>query len=182
MTTRDTTAERLAALADAVELVKPSGSLPDAGVGPLVARVLRIADDFYQWLAGPVSLTIHPGTIVDQDTNAPTGDTYRGGTMQLHDDQKATLDVEERDAKGVLLVDNVTWTIDDEQVATIVTEASTDPGAPEGTMVTWLVAGLPGSAVVTATDGTLSATLAVDVVPGDVALIQISTGEPVPQG
>jgi hypothetical protein len=158
----------MTALADAVELIKPSGSLPDTGVGPLAARVLRIADDFYQWLAGPVSLVIQPGIIVDQDTNTPTGDIYRGGTMQLHDDQKCTLDVEERDAKGVLLPDNVTWT--------------TDPEAPEGTMVTWLVAGLPGSSVVTATDGTLTATLAVDVVPGDVALIQISAGEPVPQG
>lgn len=39
-----------------------------------------------------------------------------------------------------------------------------------------LVAGLPGSTVVTVTDGALSATLAVDVVPSGVATITITPG------
>src|SRR5207237_790861 len=62
---------------------------------------------------------------------------------------------------------------DNETVATL--DVSAD------TQTCTVVAGQPGSAVVTLTDGTISATLAVDVVPGSVATVEVTTGDPVPQ-
>lgn len=101
--------------------------------------------------------------------------------MQLHDDEQVTLSVAVSDAKNVNLpddastdTDNLNWTVDDEGVATL--QVSADSRSCT------VVAGQPGSTVVTVTLGDLSATEAVDVVPGNAALITISEGTPTKQG
>lgn len=101
--------------------------------------------------------------------------------MQLHDDEQVTLSVSVSDAKNVNIpddtstdTDNLDWTVDDESVATL--QISSD------TRSCTVVAGQPGSTVVTVTLGDLSATEAVDVVAGSAALITISEGTPTKQG
>lgn len=94
-------------------------------------------------------------------------------TVQLHDDEKVDLSVTEADAKGVALKDTLSWTTSDTAVATVTVS--------EDTMTGTVVAGMPGSCVITVTDGSLSATEAIDVVPGNVATISIAEGTAVPQ-
>lgn len=100
--------------------------------------------------------------------------------MQLHDDEQVTLSVAVADAKGANIPDdatreddNLSWTIDNTSVATL--EVSAD------TRTCTVVAGQPGSAVVTISLGDLSATEAIDVVAGSAALITISEGTPTKQ-
>lgn len=162
----DATAQRQLALHYAVELLSPLGT-GDAD------RVITTAETLFAWLVGPAFLDITVGLIVDQTTKAPTGTTHTGGTMQLHDNEQCQLTVSEADAKGVALKDTLTWAIADATVATITVAGDTQTAT--------LVAGLPGSTIVTVTDGTLSATMAVDVVPGSVATISVAAGTPVVQ-
>lgn len=157
----DATAQRQLALQYAVELLSPLGT-GDA------ERVITTAEALFAWLVGPAFLDIIVGQISDQTTGEPTGTGHSGGTMQLHDNEQVQLAVAEADAKGVALQDTLTWTVGDATVAALVVAGDTQSAL--------LVAGLPGSTVVTVTDGTLSATLAVDVVPGGVATITITPG------
>jgi hypothetical protein len=159
----DATAQRQLALQYAVELLSPLGT-GDAD------RVITTAETLFAWLVGPAFLDITVGQIVDQTTKAPTGTTHTGGTMQLHDNEQCQLTVSEADAKGVALQDTLTWAVADSTVATLAVAGDTQSAT--------LVAGLPGSTVVTVTDGALSATLAVDVVPGTVTTISIAAGTP----
>lgn len=166
MTFVDATAQRQTALQYAVTLLSPLGT-GDAD------RVITTAEALFAWLVGPAFMDITPGEITDQTTGKPTGTTHTGGTMQLHDNEQSTLTVSEADAKGVALKDTLTWAIADSTVAALQVASDTQSAL--------LVAGLPGSTVVTVTDGTLSATLAVDVVPGTVATVSIAAGTPVVQ-
>ena len=92
---------------------------------------------------------------------------------QLHDNEQFDVVASATDAKGFVVADAFTAPIDNTAVATVVAGA-------DGATFT-VVAGTPGSAVLTVTDGTLTATLAVDVVPGSVALVDLVAGTPVPQ-
>lgn len=131
--------------------------------------VRNTAEVFLAWLKGTVSLTLIAGPITDQQSGLPTGTpTTQGGTVQLHDNEQFDLTVDTKDAKGFETPDQVTWTVDDETVATVVVS--------DDTRTATIVAGNPGSAVVTVTDGTLTATEAVDVVPGGTALISLTEG------
>ena len=87
--------------------------------------------------------------------------------MQLRDTEQVTYTITALDAKGYE-VDTVDFSasIDNGDVAAI-----TDNG---NTFL--VVAGNPGSAVITFTDGTLTATEALDVVPGDLATIRVVAG------
>lgn len=88
--------------------------------------------------------------------------------MQLHDTEQFTLTLEAQDSKGFAVADTLTWTVDDPNVVSL--QVSSD------TMSATILAGAPGSAVVTITDGTLTATEAVDVVPGAVAKLVLTEG------
>jgi len=101
--------------------------------------------------------------------------------MQLHDDEQVTLSVAVADAKGAAISDDpsrtdddLQWSVADENVATL--QVSSD------TRSCTVVAGMPGSTVVTVTLGDLQATEAVDVVAGDAALLTFSEGTPEKQG
>lgn len=162
----DATAQRLQALEFAVTLHSPS-------FNGTTDQVLSTATGLFDWLVGPAFLDILAGVIVDQTTGKPTGTTHAGGTMQLHDNEQCQLTVSEADAKGVALKDTLTWAIADNTVAKLTVAGDTQSAL--------LVAGVPGSTVVTVTDGTLSATMAVDVVPGAVATISVAAGTPAVQ-
>lgn len=139
------------------------------------AEVLASADVFLAWLTRPVTLTLAAGPAVDQTTGQPTTTPTGVPAMQLHDNEQVDLTVQTRDAKGFDTPDQITWTSSDETVATI---AGVDDGDSKTATV---VAGNPGSAVVTVTDATLSATVAVDVVPAGTATISVAEGTPVEQ-
>lgn len=155
---------RIAALENAVHWVG----------GPLQTTVmLEVAERFYRFIKGtlPVRLQISIGPVFKQGTTIiyPTRFVPGGNVMQIHDNEQFTIHVDAVDAKGAEVADTFTATVDNETVCTLVAQEASD---------TWMVVGgLPGSAVITVTDGTLSATLAVDVIPGDVTAIQITPGE-----
>jgi hypothetical protein len=145
---------RIAALESAVQAGEGSGCRHD---------ILGTAQSFYEWVSKRtgVHMTVTAGEVTKQEEKHP---------MQIHDDEQFTLSVTETDAKGFPVVEDLTWTVDNTDVVTL-TVADDKQSAT-------VVAGNPGSAVVTLTDGTLTVTEAVDVVAGDGALITLSEGVP----
>jgi hypothetical protein len=82
--------------------------------------------------------------------------------------------VAETDAKGQpVTTDTLTWTVADPTVATLQVSADTYSAV--------VVAGNVGSTVVTLTDGTLTATEAVDVIAGTATAIVLNEGTAEPQ-
>lgn len=143
-----------------------------AGVAPTLGAVTTSAWEFFALLVAqephrhPVSITIKAGDPTVQGKAAP---------MQLHDNEQVVLTVSETDAKGVAIsTDTLSWTSSDETIATVTVDPTTTYSAT-------IVAGTVGSATITVSDGTLSATEAIDVIAGPVAAISIGEGTPVPQ-
>lgn len=162
---------RAAALTAAARIHAHSYDTAAGVLGTIGARrlILNTADEFRSWIAGPTVFRLIPGTVTEQSTGAPTGTpTNDGGSMQIHDNEQFTLSVQATDSKGVAVADTLTWEVDDENVATVVVS--------DDTMSATVVAGLPGSTVITVSDGNLTATEAVDVVPGGVALLTVTEG------
>lgn len=170
---------RIAALQAAVTTHVSLGSLmlcPGVDRADTIAQaetdIRHTADTFLAWLQGTVRLRLTPGPIQDQSTGAPTGSPVpEGDTMQLHDNEKCTITADTEDAKGFDTVESIAWSISDEAVAGLVIS--------EDTRSCTVVAGAPGSAVLTADIPSLglSATLAIDVVPGGTATIELVPGE-----
>jgi hypothetical protein len=136
--------------------------------------VLETATRLYDWLNTPppaVRMTLTASAPVPQTT---PGSTTEGNTMQLHDTEEFTLSVAETDAKGQpVTTDTITWTVADPTVATLQVAADTYSAV--------VVAGNVGSTVVTLTDGTITATEAVDVIAGVATAIVLNEGPAVPQ-
>jgi hypothetical protein len=135
--------------------------------------VLNTAERFLAWLHGTVSLHLTASDIRNQATGVPAGHPTTGGTVQIHDDEQFTLSAATADAKGFPTTDPLTWAVDDATIASLVVS--------DDTQTCTVVAGVPGSCVVTVTDGTLTATEAVDVVAGGTALISLTEGPVTPQ-
>lgn len=93
--------------------------------------------------------------------------------MQIHDTEQFTLSVQATDSKGFPVTDTLTWTVNNTDVATLAVSSDT--------MSATVIAGRPGSAVVTLSDGNLSATEAVDVIPGAASKLVITEGPASPQ-
>lgn len=170
---------REAALAAAVELYKArrpqlqvtvGNVLPAVEPDPLT-EIRSNAETLAAWLLGTTHLSITRGPVLSQTTGLPTGTSTEGDPMQLHDDEQTTLTVDTKDARGFETADTVSWTIDDGSVASLTV-------SDDGRSCT-VVAGTPGRAVVTVTDADagLSATEAIDVVPGGTATISIVEGD-----
>lgn len=124
--------------------------------------------------AGVVVLRV--GAATRQDGHPVTAPLGRKGTaMQIRDNEQFTATLEAKDAKGYdVSGDAFTATSADETVVTV-----TGPDA-SGTFT--IVAGAPGSTVVTFTDNSgITATEAVDVVTGDVATVSVTEGPVSPQ-
>jgi hypothetical protein len=166
----DTSSERALALAQATALYAGRFTGGDSAD----TRFLATASAQYGWLTGPVALTITLGPAVDQATGRDTGN--EGDTLK--DSEKALLNANAVDAKGqpTSAPTSLTYTSADETIATIVTDA-------DGT---WVVAGSPGSTVVTgdwpdSPSGDIQGTVAVDVTAGDAVSLSITLGAPVAQ-
>lgn len=143
----------------------------DAGATWEVAEiaVLNTAETFLAWLNGPTFIRLYAGPIRDQATGRPSGTApSSGGTMQLHDNEQFDLSADTKDAKGFETADVLTWSVDDADVVSLVVS--------DDTKTCTVVAGNPGSAVITVTDGTLTATEAVDVITGDTTAIVLGEG------
>lgn len=144
------------------------------------AAVVETAATLYRFLDRSTTFFLIVGPVLAQSTGLPTGNTTKGSPMQLHDDEKVDLTVAETDAKGFPVsddpnstTDDVTWFVDDESVASL--QVSSD------TRTATVLAGSVGSAVVTVTAGTLTATVAVDVIAGGATVLTVTAGTPVPQ-
>ena len=172
------TEARAAALAGSVRLhAQPTvnfsigGCLDlDTASPPLLDRVRDTAETLAAWILGTASVSLIRGQVVSQTTGQPTGTSNEGDPMQLHDDEKTSLTVDTKDARGFETADTVTWSIDDGSVASLTV-------SDDGRSCT-VVAGSPGSATITVTDSDagLTATEAIDVVPGGTAMISIVEG------
>lgn len=169
----DLTPTRELALQHAVDLHRTDF---DAGDGPFVIETANI---LFGWLTGPIALRITAGPAVDQTTGQLTGNPGGQDMVALKDTEKIQLTVTAEDAKlqPTLAGADITFTSADTTIGTIVTDA-------DGS--TWFVAGLPGSTVVTAEwpdspSGSITGTLAADVLAGDATSIQINAGAPAPQ-
>lgn len=173
---------RITALEQAVALVasNPAPHLPPffATVPAPDTAVLEVADKFLGWLrAGgtPTFVRLYASEPISEDHSDI--DTLEEATMTaLNTGQKVRLTADPEDAAGFDVDVPVSFTVDDEAVATIV-NIEDDPKS------VWVVSGAPGSTVVTATvtnlaGDILTGTLAVDVVPADVAVVNIEAGEP----
>ena len=144
------------------------------------AALRATATAIYNWVTGPAALWITIGTVVHQDTGQPTGTIIGGTPMQLHDDEQVALTVTVASAKGSVIpddpatsTDDLTWTTDDSTVAAL--EVSAD------TRTCTVRAGVTGSTIVSVSFQELSATLAVDVIPGGAAVLTIGEGTPAKQ-
>ena len=125
----------------------------------IIINFLRIIEDLMPSMPGePDRLVLTVGPVTTQGA----------ANMQIHDNEQFDIVVDAVDSKGVPTADSFTATVDNDAALTLVT-------ASDGKTFT-IKAGLPGSAVVTITDGTLSVTEAVDVVPGNAATISITEG------
>jgi hypothetical protein len=103
--------------------------------------------------------------------------------MQITDAQKFSLTADPEDAAGYDVDVPIAFASSDETIASLAEYL-----LPDGTQdlkSKWVVAGAPGSAIITVSVPTneglpdLTATLAVDVVPGGVATVTLVPGEPV---
>jgi hypothetical protein len=167
----DVVNDRMTALMMAVELHK--GTYATVGND---ADVTATATHLFAYLGGPLVITLIIGPILDQATGRPTGNTTKGSPVQLHDDEKVTFTVAESDAKGANVADDptttaddVSWTVDNASAVSLT--VSSDTRSAE------LVAGTVGSAVLTVTAGSLTATVAVDVIPAGATALTVTAGD-----
>jgi len=175
----DRTDARLLAMTQALVLYHSGWAdlIATDGTEDADAALKATATTIYDWYVGPVAIYVTIGTVLNQDTGQPTGTVLKGTPMQLHDDEKVDLSVIVTSAKGAPIADDpsttgddLTWTSDDSTVAGL--------AVSDDTRTCTVLAGEVGSTVVTVSLGELSATLAVDVIPGDAAVITIGEGVP----
>ena len=99
------------------------------------------------------------------------------GTVQLHDDEQVQVRIRAKDAKGFVVPgETFTFTPGDPAVVT------TQPGTPDadGWMTCVMLAGIVGSTTVDISDAgvTFHYTWAIDVVPAEVATVEVEEGTP----
>lgn len=153
----------------------------NAGSTVQVDRELRrTAAAIYDFLAGPAHLYLSIGPVTDQATGQYVS-TPKGSPVQITETQQFTVDVDVRSAKGTAIpddpntaTDDVLFEIGDPGVASVLLD-------PSGRRAT-VVAGVAGSTDLTVSLGELSARVAVDVVPGGAATLNVTTGDPTEQG
>jgi hypothetical protein len=166
--------ERALALTEAVEL--HAESFGDVQFEEGRKAVIQTALAFYSFLTGAASVTVSYGPIVKQDTQEPIGKA--GSAMaQIHDDEEFDIELAAADAKGAAVLDREGDTSDDPTFTSSDESVFTYRTFNENPRKATVVAGLPGSAVGTITIGNITVTHAVDVVPGDVATVNITEGE-----
>jgi hypothetical protein len=166
--------ERTLALTQAVAL--HAGSFGGQAVEEQRKAVLATAQAFFDFLFGPASVNVTYGPVVKQNTKESTG---KAGTAmaQIHDDEEFDIELTAADSKGAQVLDREGDTADDPAFTSSDESVFTYRTFNENPRKATVVAGMPGSAVGTITLGNITVTHAVDVVPGDVATVNISEGE-----
>lgn len=158
-----------------------SGAFTTFGMSVSDARFCATASAIFEWLTGPAFMFLTVGPVVSQDTGLPVPNPLGGNPMQLRDNEQVDLSVTLASARGNVIgdqpgtEDDLNWTVSgDEGVVTLDVSEDTRTATVKAT-------GPVGSTTVRVEIGELFATLAVDVVPGDAALITISAGDPTEQ-
>jgi hypothetical protein len=136
-----------------------------------IERLVADAERILDYYGVPDVILVRYGPVFRQDGSLPPHQPKGNKTMQLHDDEQVSVSVTALDAKGYQVSgDAFSATSSDETIVSVTQQE-------DGSFL--VVAGQPGmAAVVTYTDGTLSVTESFDVVPGDVATLQIQEGTP----
>lgn len=91
-------------------------------------------------------------------------------SVTMTDDQQVTYSVAALDDKGNATSDAITWSVDDDTVLSFTTSADS--------MSATFIGGEPGTATITASDGTLSASDLVTVTAGAAASLVLNPGAP----
>lgn len=177
----DYSSERRTALSQAVDLHRSSYD-EDADSAVVDRELIATATAVFRFLVGPAFLVLTIGPVTEQATGEPVPAPPNGGpTMQIRATQQFTATVAVADSRGNVIgdqpgtQDDIAWSL--EAGAGVLTlDVSEDSRT-----ATVTAAGPVGSDVLRAQLGELFVTLAVDVVPGEAALITVSTTEPVEQ-
>jgi hypothetical protein len=150
------------------------GALRLAGRRVSPEQITEFAAPLYAWLAGR-RLAIRVSTITYGQGSPPRPQLtkYQGEAVQLTDIQQVTLSVEPEDSKGDATSDTLTWSVDDATVITLQPSADT--------LSCLCVAGNPGTASVTVTDGTISASDALIVTASAATQLVLTEGTLEPQ-
>ena len=143
----------------------------------LPERVIATAGQFASWLlARPHHLRLIPAPYTFAQPAYPgpavrtkTGDN--GMSVTMTDAQEVSYSCAADDSKGFPVSDTFTWSSDDGGAVLTVT-----PSADGTSCVFAAVA--PGSATISVTDGTLSASDLITVTPGGVASLVLTPGTP----
>lgn len=145
-----------------------------------VQAVIHDAEKLYHWLTrgseDATKLVISAGLPYEQG-DLPPEDQEGAVTVaiSLSDTQQVDLNVQPVDSKGQPTDDpSLTWSVDDESVASL----TVDPADPKHVTV---VAGNPGVATVTVSDGTITGAEAVTVTAGAAAAFNVVAGTPTEQ-
>lgn len=134
---------------------------------PEPERLLAVAAEVAEFWTTPTVIRIRVGLIRHQD-GTDRQHEWKDDKMQLRDNEEVEYTVVALDAKGYQVQGEAfQCSSSDQNVVTVEQEGGNFTA----------VAGVPGSAVLTFTDGTLTATEAIDVVPAEAATIQIQAGE-----
>lgn len=170
---------RLAALQFAKEVHDHHEHSSPHGCSNVVQLLLDDAERVYKWLAhgdeSPTHLIIFSGVPYEQGSFPASEEMEESVSITLTDTQQVDLNVQPTDSKGYPTDDpNLQWSVDDENVVSI----QQDPNDPKHIT---LVAGAPGSATVSVTDGTNNGAEAVVVTSGQAAALQLVAGTPTEQ-
>lgn len=138
--------------------------------------ILSLADRLLAWLVKrPARLVLHPAPTTFAQGNPalhnPTKFEGDGMSVTMTDDQQVTYSVQAEDDKGASVSDSLTWTADDGGAVLTVTPAADGMSAV-------FAAVAPGTATITVSDGTLSASDLITVTAGAVASLVLSPGAP----
>jgi hypothetical protein len=136
----------------------------------------RLAEELLAWLTKrPARLVLRPAPRTFAEGNpalsVPTRFTGDGMSVTMTDDQQVTYAVQAEDDKGAAVSDSLTWTADDNGAVLTVTPAADGMSAS-------FAAVAPGTATITVTDGTLSASDLITVTAGAVASLVLTPGAP----
>lgn len=169
MATPNVDGARAEALAAAAVLF--TGTRPRSAAG-----VLAIADELTAWLLRrPARLALSAAPLTFQQgvpgPGTPTKHHHSGGSMSVSmtDAQQVTYTVEAEDSKGFEVADSLTWSEDSAGAVVAMTVS-------EDGMSATFAAVAPGTATVSVTDGTLSASDSIDVTAGGAASLVLTPG------
>lgn len=175
----DVNAARLEGLRLAVELhASRDQPWPVYEQQPLPERVIATAGQFANWLlARPTHLRLRPAPFTFPEGHPGPGvpTKHQGAndmSVTMSDSDQVTYSVAPEDSKGVAVADTLTWSSDDNGAVVTLTPSA-------DTLSCVFAAVDPGTANISVTDGTLSASDQILVTAGPVTQLVLTPGTPV---